>query len=107
MVRIKPLHVEAHGDSWPTCKTTLISKTSDKFEASRGAICPVVGLNVVAADTCAALCNLQNDRRFAAVAANVLDQADRIQISSRCLIEIVYLIEKSRVHPATLSRPHA
>lgn len=61
-------------------------------------------MKVVAADTHAALWFLGNDRRLSAAAGKALDGADRILLPSICLVEIIYLVEKGRLHPAVLPR---
>jgi PIN domain nuclease of toxin-antitoxin system len=63
-----------------------------------------VAVKVVAADTHAVLWYLADDRRLSAQAGRTFDGADRILVPSICLVEIVYLIEKARLHPAVLPR---
>ena len=58
----------------------------------------------VAADTHAVLWFLENDKRLTAVAGAVLDGAERILLPSICLVEIIYLVEKGRLHAAVLPR---
>jgi PIN domain nuclease of toxin-antitoxin system len=61
-------------------------------------------MKTVAADTHAAHWYFENDRRLTAAAADAMDGADRILLPSMCLVEIIYLIEKGRVHEAVLPR---
>ena len=61
-------------------------------------------MRVVAADTHAALWYLEDDRRLSAAAAAALDGAARILLPSVCLVELTYLVEKGRLHPAVLPR---
>jgi PIN domain nuclease of toxin-antitoxin system len=61
-------------------------------------------MKAVVADTHAAHWFFENDRRLSAAAAAALDGAQRILLPSICLIEITYLVEKGRLHAATLPR---
>jgi PIN domain nuclease of toxin-antitoxin system len=61
-------------------------------------------MGAVAADTHAALWFLADDRRLTAAAAVALDRAERVLLPSICLVEVTYLVEKGRVHAATLPR---
>ena len=47
---------------------------------------------------------LENDKRLTQAAADALDEAERILLPSICLVEIVYLVEKGRLHAAVLPR---
>lgn len=58
----------------------------------------------VAADTHAILWFLEDDKRLSRTAAEALDSAERVLLPSICLVEIVYLIDKGRLHPAVLPR---
>jgi len=61
-------------------------------------------MKAVAADTHAALWFLENDKRLSAAAASALDGTQRILLPSICLVEITYLVEKGRLHAATMPR---
>lgn len=61
-------------------------------------------MKAVAADTHAAIWFLNDDCRLTHTAARALDDAQRILLPSICLIEIIYLVEKARLHAATLPR---
>jgi PIN domain nuclease of toxin-antitoxin system len=61
-------------------------------------------MRTVAADTHAALWYLENDRKLSAAAAAALDGAERILLPSMCLVEIIYLAEKGRLHEAVPTR---
>jgi PIN domain nuclease of toxin-antitoxin system len=58
----------------------------------------------VAADTHAALWFLENDSRLSPTAAQAMENAQRILLPSVCLVEITYLVEKGRIHAASLTR---
>ncbi len=61
-------------------------------------------MKAVAADTHAALWYFENNTRLTATAAEALDAAERILLPTMCLVEIIYLIEKGRLHAAVLPR---
>ena len=61
-------------------------------------------MQVVAADTHAALWFLENDKRLTSAAGSALDGAQRILLPSICLVEITYLVEKGRLHSAVMPR---
>jgi len=61
-------------------------------------------MSLVAADTHAALWYLEDDKRLTRAAGAALDGAKRILVPSICLVEITYLVEKGRLHPAVLPR---
>jgi PIN domain nuclease of toxin-antitoxin system len=62
----------------------------------------------VVADTHAVLWYLYNDPRLSSAAGTVMDEADRmgeqIAIASITLAEIVYLVEKGRIHSLAFER---
>src|SRR5262249_46469270 len=58
----------------------------------------------VAADTHAALWYLEDDKRLTPAANASLDGAERILLPGICLVEIVYLVEKGRLHAGVLPR---
>jgi PIN domain nuclease of toxin-antitoxin system len=47
---------------------------------------------------------LEDDKRLTSASGAALDAARRILIPSICLVEIVYLVEKGRLHAAVLPR---
>jgi PIN domain nuclease of toxin-antitoxin system len=61
-------------------------------------------MKTVVADTHAAHWFLVDDDRLTPAAAEALVGAERILLPSICLVEITYLIEKSRIHEAVLPR---
>jgi PIN domain nuclease of toxin-antitoxin system len=61
-------------------------------------------MQAVAADTHAALWFFENDNRLSAAATGALESAEQILLPSMCLIEIIYLVEKGRLHAAVLPR---
>jgi PIN domain nuclease of toxin-antitoxin system len=58
----------------------------------------------VVADTHAIVWLLHNDSRLPATAVAAMDKAERIIVPSICLVEIAYLVEKGKLHEATLPR---
>ncbi len=58
----------------------------------------------VVADTHAVLWFLEDDKRLTPAAGAALDQAERIWLPGICLVEVVYLVEKGRLHAAVLPR---
>jgi PIN domain nuclease of toxin-antitoxin system len=58
----------------------------------------------VAADTHAVLWFLEADKRLTPAAGVALAGAECILLPSICLVEITYLVEKGRLHPAVLPR---
>lgn len=58
----------------------------------------------VAADTHAVLWYLEDDKRLTPAAGAALDAAQRILVPSICLVEIMYLVEKGRLHAAVMPR---
>ncbi|MGH2352554.1 MAG: type II toxin-antitoxin system VapC family toxin [Chloroflexota bacterium] len=63
---------------------------------------------VAVADTHTAIWYVFNDPRLSASARSTIEEAvannDRVGVSSITLAEIIYLIEKGRLHPDTLTR---
>jgi len=61
-------------------------------------------MKAVVADTHAIHWFLENDSRLSPAAGEAMDTAAKIWVPAICLVEITYLIEKGRVHPAVMPR---
>ena len=61
-------------------------------------------MQLVAADTHAALWFLENDHRLSQPALKALDEARQILLPTICLVEITYLVEKRRLDAAVMPR---
>jgi PIN domain nuclease of toxin-antitoxin system len=61
-------------------------------------------MKAVAADTHAVLWFLENDSRLTTTAADAMDKAESIIWPTICLVEVIYLVEKRRLHEAVLPR---